>query len=195
MNYLHIIPTDIYTQIYKYVYDDCMKDIVRSYNDKRNTKYKNKLIRKIMNDDIWIHYTSLDIFNHVSLGLLAESNVDNDNDNDLLDEEMYYLTKITEYNFRMYHYSILITELPDVFKDASCIRITLLNDDDIVPLYYLFKDFITTWIELIYYTNKLVKEFLILNNLQMDFFPLYRYDTVIENGYTVLVPYFEELNL
>ena len=200
MNFLHIIPSDIYTQIYKYIYDDCMKDIVRLYNDKRNNKYKDKLIRKIMNDDIWIHYTSLDLFNHVSLGIIGNAdaiygNAD-DVDGDLLDEEMYYLTKITKYNFRKYHYNILISELPEEFKNATCIRMTLLNDDndiiDIVPLYYLFKDFITTWIELIYYTNKLLKEFLMVNNLQMELFSLYRFDTVIENGYLIIVPYFEE---
>jgi len=176
-----------------------MKDIVRSYTDKRNTKYKNKLIRKIMNDDMWVHYTSLDLFNHISLGIIGDAGAvygnANDVDTDLLDEEMYYLTKITKYNFRKYHYNILIAELPVEFKDATCIRMTLLNDADIVdivPLYYLFKDFITTWIELIYYTNKLLKEFLILNNLQMELFPLYRFDTVIENGYVIIVPYFEE---
>jgi hypothetical protein len=27
--------------------------------------------------------------------------------------------------------------------------------------------------------------------LDMDMFPLYRFDTVIENGYTVIVPSFE----
>ena len=42
----------------------------------------------------------------------------------------------------------------------------------------------------IYYTNKLVKEYLIVSNLDMDMLPLYRFDTVIENGYTVIVPSF-----
>jgi hypothetical protein len=194
MNYLHIIPTDIYTQIYKYIYDDCMKDIVFSHNDKRNRKYYNKMIRKIMNDDIWIHYASLDIFNLTSLGIIGngsgDSNGGNDyGDSDYLDEEMYYLTKITENNFRRYHYNILITELPEIFKEATCIRMTLSLYD--IPLYYLLKDFLTTWIELIYFTDKLAKEYLVLNNLEMDMIPLYRFDTVIENGYTVIVPSFE----
>ena len=189
MNYLHIIPTDIYTQIYKYIYDDCMKDIVFSHNDKRNRKYYNKMIRKIMNDDIWIHYTSLDIFNLVSLGISDDNDRDDSDDYDYLDEEMYYLAKITENNFRRYHYNILITELPEIFKEATCIRMTLSLYD--MPLYYLLKDFLTTWIELIYFTDKLVKEYLVLNNLEMDMIPLYRFDTVIENGYTVIVPSFE----
>jgi len=193
MNYLHIIPTDIYTQIYKYIYDDCMKDIVFSHNDKRNRKYYNKMIRKIMNDDIWIHYASLDIFNLTSLGIIGSngsgSSGNEYGDSDYLDEEMYYLTKITENNFRRYHYNILITELPEIFKEATCIRMTLSLYD--IPLYYLLKDFLTTWIELIYFTDKLVKEYLVLNNLEMDMIPLYRFDTVIENGYTVIVPSFE----
>ena len=191
MNYLHIIPTDIYTQIYKYVYDDCMKDIVLSYNDKRNRKYYNKLIRKIMNDDIWIHYTSLDIFNIVSLGIVNDDGEDHV-DTDYIDEEFYYLTKITENNLKRHHYNILITELPDNLKEATCIRMTLPYDtDDSLSLYYLLKEFLTTWIELIYYTNKLLKEYLILNNLELDMIPLYRFDTVIENGYTVIIPSFE----
>ena len=195
-NYLEIIPSDIYTQIYKHIYDDCMKDIVFSYNDKRNRNYKNKVIRRIINDDIWIHYTSLEIFNLVSLGIISDSDDDanadgvGSDDTDYLDEEMYYLTKITEANFNRFHYNILITELPESFKEASCIRMAL-SYHNTQPLYYLLKDYITTWIELIYYTNKLVKEYLIVSNLDMDMLPLYRFDTVIENGYTVIVPSFE----
>jgi hypothetical protein len=168
-----------------------MKDIVNSYNDKRNRKYKNKVMRRIINDDIWIHYTSLEIFNLVSLGIIGNGD-DNGyaDDTDYLDEEMYYLTKITEANFNRFHYNILIAELPESFKEASCIRMTI-SYHNTQPLYYLLKDYITTWIELIYYTNKLVKEYLIVSNLDMDMFPLYRFDTVIENGYTVIVPSFE----
>ena len=190
-NYLEIIPSDIYTQIYKYIYDDCMKDIVISYNDKRNSNYKNKVMRRIINDDIWIHYTSLEIFNLVSLGIIGDGD-DNGyaDDTDYLDEEMYYLTKITEANFNRFHYNILIAELPESFKEASCIRMTV-SYHNTQPLYYLLKDYITTWIELIYYTNKLVKEYLIVSNLDMDMLPLYRFVTVIENGYTVIVPSFE----
>ena len=192
-NYLEIIPSDIYTQIYKYIYDDCMKDIVFSYNDKRNRNYKNKVIRRIINDDIWIHYTSLEIFNLVSLGIISDSDANADgvgsDDTDYLDEEMYYLTKITEANFNRLHYNILIAELPESFKEALCIRMAL-SYHNTQPLYYLLKDYITTWIELIYYTNKLVKEYLIVSNLDMDMLPLYRFDTVIENGYTVIVPSF-----
>jgi hypothetical protein len=69
-----------------------MKDIVFSYNDKRNRNYKNKVMRRIINDDIWIHYTSLEIFNLVSLGIIGNGD-DNGyaDDTDYLDEEMYYL--------------------------------------------------------------------------------------------------------
>ena len=195
MNYLHIIPTDIYIQIYKCIYDDCMKEVVSNFTVKRNTNYKDKLIRRIMNDDIWIYYTSLDMFNAVSLGIIGNAcNMMGDiRETELIDEELYYLSKITEYNFRQYHYMILITELPENFKEASCIRMKLSYVD--TPLYYLLKDFLTTWIELIYYTNKLVKEYVLINNLEMelDFFPLLRFEVVLENGYTVIVPCFEEL--
>jgi hypothetical protein len=169
-----------------------MKDIVFSYNDKRNRKYYNKLIRNIMNDDIWIHYTSLDIFNHVSLGIVNDEGEDHV-DTDYIDEEFYYLTKITENNVKRYHYNILITELPDNLKEATCIRMTLsyYDTEDTLSLYYLLKEFLTTWIELIYYTNKLLKEYFILNNLEFEMIPLYRFDTVIENGYTVIIPSFE----
>jgi hypothetical protein len=128
-------------------------------------------------------------------------------DDDMLDEELYYLSKITEYNFRKYHYNILITELPDNLKEATCIRLRISNidvllgfdiedPDDIIypPLYYLLNDFLTTWLELIYYTNKLLNEYLLIHNLTMNinFFQLDRFETVIENGYIVIVPVFEE---
>jgi len=204
MNYLNIIPHDIYTQIYKYVYNDCMKEVVSSYNDKRNNKYKDKFFQNIINDNNRICYTYLDIFNPISFGII--NNYENmENDTDLLDEEIYYLSKITEYNFRKYHYNILINDLPDNLKEATCIRIKLSNinillgfddlDDTIYPpLYYLFKDFVTTWLELIYYTNKLLNEYLLINNLvfNVNFFPLYKFETIIENGYVVIVPFFEE---
>ena len=57
MNYLHIIPCDIYTQIYKYVYNDCMREVVSSYNDKRNNKFKDKYLAYIVNDENRIYYT------------------------------------------------------------------------------------------------------------------------------------------
>ena len=70
------------------------------------------------------------------------------------------------------------------------------NADDIVytPLYYLLKDELKTWLELIYYTNKLFNEYLFVHNLSINtnFFTLHKFDTIIENGYTVIVPYFEE---
>jgi hypothetical protein len=127
-------------------------------------------------------------------------------------EELYYLSAITENNFRKHHYNILITELPENFKDATCIKMKLTNidillgftegfnngDDDnvYIPLYYLLNNHITTWIELIYYTNKLLNEYLAINNivLNINFFPLYRFETIIENGYKVIVPFFEEPN-
>lgn len=207
MSYLHIIPYDIYTLIYKYVYNDCMKDIISTYKDKRDNKYKDKFIQNIINDDNMVYYTYLEIFNPISLGIVNDCE-NMENDTDLLDEEMYYLSKITKFNFIRYHYNILITELPDNLKEATCIRIKLSNIDillgfddpndtnDILypPLYYLFNDFITTWIELIYYTNKLLNEYLLIHNLAFDvnFFPLYKFETVIENGYVVIVPFFEE---
>lgn len=207
MSYLHIIPYDIYTLIYKYVYNDCMKDIISTYKDKRDNKYKDKFIQNIINDDNMVYYTYLEIFNPISLGIVNDCE-NMENDTDLLDEEMYYLSKITKFNFIRYHYNILITELPDNLKEATCIRIKLSNIDillgfddpndtnDILypPLYYLFNDFITTWIELIYYTNKLLNEYLLIYNLAFDvnFFPLYKFETVIENGYVVIVPFFEE---
>lgn len=210
MNYLNIIPYDIYIQIYKFVYDDCMKEIIISYNDKRNNKYKDMFIQNILNDDNLIYYTSLEIFNPVSLGIINSfENCNKYYDNvDLLDEELYYLSAITEFNFRRYHFNILITELPDNLKDATCIRIKLSNIDillgiddpnntnDIIytPLYYLLNNFITTWLELIYYTNKLLNEYLLIHNIIMNvnFFPLYRFETIKENGYIVIVPFFEE---
>jgi hypothetical protein len=184
-----------------------MKDIISTYKDKRNNKYKDQFIQNILNDDNMVCYTSLEIFNPISLGIVNDYE-SMENDSDLLDEELYYLSKITEFNFRRYHFNILITELPDNLKDATCIRIKLSNIDillgfddpndtnDILypPLYYLFNDFITTWIELIYYTNKLLNEYLLIHNLVFDvnFFPLYKFETVIENGYVVIVPFFEE---
>ena len=102
MNYLHIIPCDIYTQIYKYVYNDCMREVVSSYNDKRNNKFKDKYLAYIANDQNRIYYTSLEMFNLVSLGIINKyENYFNHSvdDDDMLDEELYYLSKITEYNF------------------------------------------------------------------------------------------------
>jgi len=210
MNYLHIIPCDIYTQIYKYVYNDCMREVVSSYNDKRNNKFKDKYLAYIVNDENRIYYTSLEMFNLGSFGIINKyENYYNHyvDDDDMLDEELYYLSKITEYNFKKYHYNILITELPDNLKEATCIRLRLSNidvllgfdtedPDDIIypPLYYLLNDFLTTWLELIYYTNKLLNEYLLIHNLTMNinFFQLDRFETVIENGYIVIVPVFEE---
>ena len=211
MSYLHIIPHDIYIHIYKYVYNDCMKDVVRTYKNKRDTKYKDKYLEAILNDDNRLYYTSLEIFNAVSLGItgdLYDNNINNNN-TDILDEELYYLSAITEFNFINYHYNILTTtDLPDNLKEATCIRIRLYNIDILLgfddpndtdniiyaPLYYILNDFITTWLELVYYTNKLLNEYLFIHNLATNgaLFPLYRFDTVIENGYTVIVPIFEE---
>lgn len=212
MSYLHIIPHDIYTHIYKYVYNDCMKEIVRTYKDKRDANYKERFIQSITTDEIRLYYTTLDIFNAVSFGIANDGDANmyyDDNGLDILDEELYYLSAITEFNFINHHFNILATtELPDNFKEASCIRIRLSNIDILLgfddpndttnnlyaPLYYLFNDFIATWLELVYYTNRLLNEYLLINNLATNgaLFPLYRFDTVIENGYTVIVPIFEE---
>lgn len=190
INYLDIIPIDIYTQIYKYIYDDCMKDVVFSHNDKRNREYKKRIMDEMNDDAIWIRYTLLDLFNPVSLKIIGDGDIEDGDGVDYVDEEMYYLTKITANNFTRYHYNILIAELPANFKDAMCIRMTL-SLYDLPPLYYLLDDFLTTWIELIYYTNRLVKEYLVIHNLEMDMIPLYQIDAVVENGYTVIVASFE----
>ena len=230
MSYLTKLPHDIYTLIYKYVYEDCMTELVNRARDKRNTKYKDKFMKAIMNEDVRLYYTSLEMFNMVSLGIIdededcdkyyaGETGETGDADdagetgetNEL--EELYYLSDITEYNFRKHHYDILITaELPENFKDATCIKMKLTNIDTLlgfnegfhngddendnvyIPLYYLLEDFLTTWLELIYYTNKLLNEYLAINNIviNVNFFPLYRFDTIVENGYKVIVPFFEE---
>ena len=62
MNYLNILPHDIYTHIYKYIYNDCMKEIIIYGNNCRNNKYKYKFIRTICNDENRIYYTSLPRF-------------------------------------------------------------------------------------------------------------------------------------
>jgi hypothetical protein len=189
-----------------------MKDIVRTYKDKRDTNYKERFIQSITTDEIRLYYTTLDIFNAVSFGIANDGDANmyyDDNGLDILDEEMYYLSAITEFNFINHHFNILATtELPDNLKEATCIRIRLSNIDILLgfddpndttnnlyaPLYYLFNDFIATWLELVYYTNRLLNEYLLINNLATNgaLFPLYRFDTVIENGYTVIVPIFEE---
>jgi hypothetical protein len=200
-----------------------MTELIKSARDKRNTKYKDKFMKAIMNGDVRLYYTSLVMFNMESLGIIGkDENCDKYYANEMSDvagetgelEELYYLSDITEYNFRKHHYDILITaELPENFKDATCIKMKLTNidillgfnegfhngddenDDNIyIPLYYLLDDFLTTWLELIYYTNKLLNEYLAINNIviNVNFFPLYRFDTIVENGYKVIVPFFEE---
>ena len=209
MNYLNIIPYDIYTQIYKYVYNDCIKELIITLDNKRNNKYKDMFIKNIINDENRIYYTSLEMFNLVSLGIInKDENSDKyyDDDTDEL-EELYFLSDINVDNFTKYHYNILIQELPENFKDATCIKLKLSNidlllgfdednneDNVYIPLYYILEDELKTWLELIYYTNKLFNEYLAINNLiiNVNFFTLYRFDTIIENGFTVLVPYFDE---
>jgi hypothetical protein len=209
MNYLNIIPYDIYTQIYKYVYNDCIKELIITLDNKRNNKYKDMFIKNIINDENRIYYTSLEMFNLVSLGII---NKDEDSDKYYYDdtdelEELYFLSDINVDNFTKYHYNILIQELPENFKDATCIKLKLSNidlllgfdednneDNVYIPLYYILENELKTWLELIYYTNKLFNEYLAINNLiiNVNFFTLYRFDTIIENGFTVLVPYFDE---
>jgi hypothetical protein len=211
MNYLNIIPYDIYTLIYKYVYNDCIKELKLLNDTKRNNKYKNKFIKNIINDENRIYYTSLEIFNLVSLGIINKDEeidkyYDNDNETNEL-EELYYLSDINIDNFTNYHYNILITELPDSFKEATCIKLKFFNidlllgfdeddnnDNVYIPLYYILQNELKTWLELIYYTNMLFNEYLLINNLtiNVNFFTLYRFEIIIENGFTVLVPYFDE---
>ncbi len=209
MNYLNILPHDIYTHIYKYIYNDCMKDIIKYGNNCRNNKYKYKFIRTICNDENRLYYTSLPIFNLVSLDIINkdDTNIDKYYDSYMAElEELYYMSEINVDNFAKYHYSILISELPQIFKDASCIKLKLSNidillgidgdNDDVIyqPLYYIVKGDLRTWLELIYYTNKLLNKYLVLNNLiiNVNFFTLYKFDTIIENGITVIVPIFDE---
>jgi hypothetical protein len=189
-----------------------MKEIVRTYKDKRDTNYRDRFIQSIITEENRLYYTTLDIFNAVSFGI-ANDGVFNmsydDNGLDILDEELYYLSAITEFNFRNHHFNILATtELPDNLKEASCIKVRLSNIDILLgfddpndttnnvytPLYYLFNDNIATWLELVYYTNKLLNEYLLIHNIATNgaLFPLYRFETIIESGYTVIVPIFEE---
>jgi len=208
MNYLNIIPHDIYIQIYKYIYNDCMKELIFILKNRRNNKYKYKLIKNIINDENRIYYTSLSIFNLVSLGII--NNNDNcdeyyNNSSDEL-EDLYYLSEINVNNLLIHHYDILITEIPEHFKDATCIKLKLSNIDILLgfdvdnneviysPLYYILKDELQTWLELIYYTNKLLNEYLRIHNLtiNLNFFSLYKFDTIIDNGFTVIVPHFED---
>lgn len=205
MNYLNIIPYDIYTQIYKYVYDGCMQELIRNDITKRNNKYKDMFVKDIINYENRIYYTSLDIFGMVSLGIITDNNNTdqyyNNNTEEL--EELYYLSDININNFIEHHYNILTTELPEDFKNATCIKLKLSNisillgfdtEDIYIPLYYILENDLRTWLELIYYTNKLLNEYLLLNNIviNVDFFTLYRFDTIIENGFVVIVPSFEE---
>jgi hypothetical protein len=195
-----------------------MNELVKNAIDKRNVKYKEKFLNTIINGDMRLYYTSLEMFNMVSLGIIGKDEnceeyyEDGDGGTGSGElEELYYLSDITEYNFRKNHYDILITaKLPENFKDATCIKMKLTNIDTLlgfnegfnngdedniyIPLYYLLEDFLTTWLELIYYTNKLLNEYLAINNIviNVNFFPLYRFDTIIENGYKVIVPFFEE---
>lgn len=203
-----MIPYDIYIQIYKYIYNDCMKELLFILNNRRNNKYKYKLIKNILNDENRIYYTSLSIFNLVSLKIISNNDNSDEYYNNSSDEleELYYLSEINVNNFLIYHYDILKAQLPENFKDATCIKLKLSNIDILLgfgadnndgiysPLYYILKDELRTWIELIYYTNKLINEYLVVHNLaiNLNFFSLYKFDTIIENGFTVIVPYFED---
>jgi hypothetical protein len=185
-----------------------MKELIFILKNRRNNKYKYKLIKNIINDENRIYYTSLSIFNLVSLGII--NNNDNcdeyyNNSSDEL-EDLYYLSEINVNNLLIHHYDILITEIPEHFKDATCIKLKLSNIDILLgfdvdnneviysPLYYILKDELQTWLELIYYTNKLLNEYLRIHNLtiNLNFFSLYKFDTIIENGFTVIVPHFED---
>ena len=205
MNYLNLLPYDIYIQIYKYVYNDCMKELLTNNIIKRNNRYKDLFIKDIINYENRIYYTSLDIFNMVSLGIISsDENVDNYYDKNTEElEELYYLSDINIENFLEHHYDILTTELPEDFQNATCIKVKLSNisillgfdtEDIYIPLYYILENELKTWLELIYYTNMLLNEYLLLNNIiiNVDFFTLYRFDTIIENGFVVIVPFFDE---
>ena len=96
MNYLNIIPHDIYIQIYKYIYNDCMKELIFILKNRRNNKYKYKLIKNIINDENRIYYTSLSIFNLVSLGIINNNDNCDEYYNNSFDEleDLYYLSEI-----------------------------------------------------------------------------------------------------
>ena len=89
----------------------------------------------------------------------------------------------------------LYTSLKDMFsyyKQNVDTSSTTLGES--IAAVNILEDELKTWLELIYYTNKLFNEYLLINNLiiNVNFFTLYSFDTVIENGFTVLVPYFDE---
>jgi hypothetical protein len=183
-----------------------MKELIFILNNRRNNKYKYKLIKNILNDENRVYYTSLNIFNLKSLKIISNSENSDEYYNNSSEEleELYYLSEININNFLLYHYDILITELSENFKEATCIKLKLSNIDillgfdinDVIysPLYYILKDELRTWLELIYYTNKLLNEYLVVHNLaiNLNFFSLYKFDTIIENGFTFIIPYFED---
>jgi len=182
-----------------------MQELIRNDITKKNNRYKELFIKDIINYENRIYYTSLNIFNMVSLGIVADTdNTDQYYDNNTEElEELYYLSDININNFIEHHYNILTTELPEDFKNATCIKLKLSNisillgfdtEDIYIPLYYILENDLRTWLELIYYTNKLLNEYLLLNNIviNVDFFTLYRFDTIIENGFVVIVPSFDE---
>jgi hypothetical protein len=166
-----------------------MKELIFVIKNKRENKYKYKFIKNILNDENKIYYTSLSIFNMVSLGII--------NKNDKC-EESYYKNKTEELEELYYLSEINI-------KEATCIKLKLSNidillgfeeDNELIyfPIYYFLKDELRSWLELIYYTNKLFTKFLLIHNLiiNINFFTLYKFDTIIENGFTIIVPYFDE---
>ena len=84
----------------------------------------------------------------VSLGIVADTdNTDQYYDNNTEElEELYYLSDININNFLQHHYDILTTELPEDFKNATCIKLKLSNisillgfdtEDIYIPLYYI----------------------------------------------------------
>ena len=117
MNYLNIIPHDIYIHIYKYIYNDCMKELIYILNNRRNNKYKYKLIKNILNDENRVYYTSLSIFNLVSLKIIRNndnSDVYYHNSSDEL-EELYYLSEINVNNFLIVsHFSFFVA------RESAC---------------------------------------------------------------------------
>jgi hypothetical protein len=76
-------------------------------------------------------YTSLNIFNLKSLKIISNSENSDEYYNNSSEEleELYYLSEININNFLLYHYDILITELSENFKEATCIKLKLSNID------------------------------------------------------------------
>ena len=146
--------------------DNKIKEYVHNSEGISGNPQRNYALTKITNPDTLLYYLDDDHILDPNLYKLLD-NIDKYYDSNTGElEELYYMSEINVDNFAKYHYSILISELPQIFKDASCIKLKLSNidillgldaeNDDVIyqPLFYILKDELRTWLELIYYTNK-----------------------------------------